>query len=110
MQLAVDGHLLATDPEGYLLDLHQWNPAVAEAYAAQEGIVLDQRHWEVLHLLRDFYAEYGFAPATRPLVKAVGRALGAEKGSSLYLMQLFPGTPAKTASKLAGLPKPTNCL
>ena len=35
---------------------------------------------------------------------------GKEKGSSMYLLQLFPGSPAKIGSKIAGLPKPDNCL
>jgi tRNA 2-thiouridine synthesizing protein E len=46
----------------------------------------------------------------RILVKHVRSQLGEEKGNSIYLMQLFPGSPAKLASKLAGLPKPDNCL
>ncbi|HEY6610019.1 MAG TPA: TusE/DsrC/DsvC family sulfur relay protein, partial [Pseudomonas sp.] len=33
-----------------------------------------------------------------------------EKGNSLHLNKLFHGTPAKLAAKLAGLPKPTNCI
>ena len=28
----------------------------------------------------------------------------------IYLMSLFPGSPAKLGSKIAGLPKPENCL
>jgi len=28
----------------------------------------------------------------------------------LYLLQLFPGSPARVAAQLAGLPKPENCL
>jgi len=36
--------------------------------------------------------------------------LGADKGNSLHLNKLFNGTPAKLAAKLAGLPRPTNCL
>ena len=46
----------------------------------------------------------------RPLVKYIGQELGKDKGSSLYLLSLFPGSPARLASKLAGLPKPDNCL
>jgi tRNA 2-thiouridine synthesizing protein E len=43
-------------------------------------------------------------------VKAVKQSLGDDKGRSIYLMQLFPGSPAKLAARLAGLPKPDNCL
>jgi tRNA 2-thiouridine synthesizing protein E len=46
----------------------------------------------------------------RPLVKLVKEQLGEDCGSSVYLMGLFGGSPAKTAAKIAGLPRPTNCL
>jgi len=46
----------------------------------------------------------------RPLVKLVKEKLGEDCGSSVYLMGLFGGSPAKTAAKIAGLPRPTNCL
>ena len=32
------------------------------------------------------------------------------EGKSIYLMSLFPGSAAKIGSKIAGLPKPDNCL
>lgn len=106
----VEGREIGLDPEGYLVDLEQWSPAVAEALAAEEGRELTAEHWEVIEVLRDFYARYEMAPAMRPLVKAVGQALGPGKGRSLHLMRLFPESPAKVAARLAGLPKPTNCL
>jgi tRNA 2-thiouridine synthesizing protein E len=36
--------------------------------------------------------------------------LGTEKSRSIYLMKLFGSSPAKMAARLAGLPKPKNCL
>nr|WP_297456854.1 TusE/DsrC/DsvC family sulfur relay protein [uncultured Halomonas sp.] len=101
---------IGLDPEGYLVDLHDWSPGVAETLAAEEGRILTAEHWEIIQVLRDFYARFETAPAMRPLVKAVGQALGADKGKSLHLMKLFPESPAKVAARLAGLPKPTNCL
>jgi tRNA 2-thiouridine synthesizing protein E len=100
----------ALDPEDYLVDMSQWSPELADALAREESIELTEEHWEVLNVLRDFYARYEMAPAMRPLVKAVGKALGPEKGRSIHLMRLFPGSPAKVAARLAGLPKPTHCL
>lgn len=108
--LIVEGRTLALDKDGYLEDLHDWSSAVAEALAQEENLVLTPDHWEVLELLRSFYAEFQLSPATRPLVKYTALKLGAEKGNSLHLNRLFNGTPAKLAAKLAGLPKPTNCL
>ena len=98
------------DEEGYLLNLNDWTPELAEQLAAELEITLTEAHWEVVHLLRDFYQEFEVSPAMRPLVKAVSKKLGAEKGKSIYLMTLFPGSPPKLAAKIAGLPKPANCI
>ncbi|WP_136067735.1 TusE/DsrC/DsvC family sulfur relay protein [Modicisalibacter radicis] len=108
--LDVGPRRVALDPEGYLVDLDDWSPGVAEALAAEEGRALSDEHWEVIEVLRDFYRRYQMAPAMRPLVKAVGQRLGPDKGRSIHLMRLFPDSPAKVAARLAGLPKPTNCL
>lgn len=98
------------DEEGYLLDLKDWTPELARELAEELDLELTQAHWEVVYLLRDFYQEYEVSPAMRPLVKAVSKKLGTEKGRSIYLMTLFPGSPPKLAAKIAGLPKPANCL
>ncbi|RUR27219.1 TusE/DsrC/DsvC family sulfur relay protein [Vreelandella andesensis] len=98
------------DPEGYLVKQQQWNIEVANLLAEDEGLVLTEKHWEIIQLVRDFYNRYEMAPAMRPLVKATKQALGNEKGSSIYLMTLFPGSPPKRIARIAGLPKPTNCL
>lgn len=98
------------DKEGYLINLDDWSKDIADYLAHKEAISLTSEHWEIIFLLRDFYNEFQISPAMRPLVKAVGKKLGADKGKSIYLMQLFPGSPAKLIAKLAGLPKPANCL
>lgn len=98
------------DPEGYLINQSDWSGTVAELMAQEEGLALTPEHWEIIDVVRDFYQRYEMAPAMRPLVKATKNALGDEKGRSIYLMQLFPGSPAKRIARLAGLPKPTNCL
>jgi tRNA 2-thiouridine synthesizing protein E len=108
--LTVKGKTIALDKDGYLLQLDDWSPAVAEALAAREQMVLSDSHWEILELLRRFYAEFQLSPATRPLIRYAAQQLGAEKGNSLHLNNLFHGTPAKLAAKLAGLPKPTDCI
>ncbi|WP_066964644.1 TusE/DsrC/DsvC family sulfur relay protein [Microbulbifer sp. Q7] len=108
--LIIDGKEIALDKEGFLRNLDDWSPAVAEALASQENIVLNGDHWDVIRLLQAFYREFELSPAMRPLVKYVGQHLGPDKGRSIFLMQLFPPSPAKIGSKIAGLPKPTNCL
>ena len=100
----------AFDNEGFLRQLSDWSPQVAEQIAAAEAMTLTAAHWEILHLLRAYYAAYDSSPAMRALVKYCALNLGVEKGKSIYLMSLFSGSPAKLGSKIAGLPKPDNCL
>ncbi|OZG73623.1 sulfurtransferase TusE [Hahella sp. CCB-MM4] len=98
------------DKEGFLKDIHQWNPELANVIAENEGIELSEEHFEVIQVARQFYEEFGLSPVNRVLVKAVKQQLGDEKGSSMYLLKLFREGPAKMVCKIAGLPKPNNCL
>ena len=100
----------AFDQEGFLRELDTWTPEVAAHIAAKENVQLTDAHWEVIELLRRYYQTYDTSPAMRPLVKFCRLELGPDKGSSIYLLSLFPGSPAKLGSKIAGLPKPDNCL
>ena len=114
-QLVVAGKALALDPEGYLANLGDWSPEVAQALADDEALELSDQHWELIELIRQFYAEFDHSPAMRPLVKYVSLHLGKEKGRSIYLMQQLPpndktGSPPKRLARIAGLPKPDNCL
>lgn len=108
--LELNGKSIPLDEEGYLENLGDWTPEVAEALANAEDVSLTGEHWEILNFLREYYEEYQIAPAVRVLTKAVGKRLGADKGNSKYLYSLFPYGPGKQACKYAGLPKPTGCV
>ena len=62
---------LETDKEGYLKHLSDWNPNVAEWLAEGVNVTLNKDHWDVIHALRNFYADTGISPAMRILVKIV---------------------------------------
>jgi tRNA 2-thiouridine synthesizing protein E len=98
------------DKNGFLNHNQPWSEEIAMAFAAREGLHLTKAHWEILFLLREFFETFGDSPANRALVNYVKKQLGPDKGNSLYLMGLFPGSPARVASRIAGLPKPKNCL
>ena len=108
--IEVGGKSYETDEEGYLTDLSLWNEEVGKFLAEEEKVDLTDQHWEVINFLREYYTEFQIAPAVRVLTKAIGKKLGADKGSSQYLYELFPYGPAKQACKIAGLPKPTGCV
>jgi dissimilatory sulfite reductase related protein len=92
------------DAEGFLTDPEQWNEAIAEAIAAENGITeLTDRHWLVVSFMRNRFLATGTAPSIR--------SLGKESGVPVKeLYQLFPKGPAKLAAKIGGIPKPTGCI
>ena len=106
----MSGAIAERDADGCLVDAAAWNRDIAMELAREEGITLGAAHWEILDALRRYFAAHDHSPAMRALVSLVRRELGAEKGNSLHLLRLFPGSPARKASKIAGLPKPEHCL
>lgn len=101
--MTISGANLDVDAEGYLQKPEQWNEAVAEAIAANEGITLTDRHWLVIRFMRQRYLDTGDAPTIR--------SLGKESGVDVKeLYKLFPKGPAKLASKIGGIPKPHGCI
>ena len=97
------------DKEGFLQDFRAWDHDVADQIARLEGITLSDDHWEVINLVRDFYERFGLFPQNRVLVSKMREQLGTAKGSSIHLMKLFTGKPARVLARTAGLPKPPNC-
>jgi len=110
MDYNVNDQTIGADEEGYITDMGTWSKELADQIAVAEQIEMNDDHWEVVNFLRDYYEEYQIAPAVRVLTKAVKKSLGADKGNSKYLYELFPYGPAKQACKIAGLPKPTGCV
>ena len=110
MAYEVNGSVFEADEEGYITDISAWNKDLAELIAKDENIDMNSDAWEVVNFLRNYYEEYQIAPAVRVLTKAIKKKLGADKGNSKYLYELFPYGPAKQACKIAGLPKPTGCI
>jgi TusE/DsrC/DsvC family sulfur relay protein len=92
------------DPEGFLTDPAQWNEAIAEGIARENGIPeLTPRHWQVVRFMRERFLTTGTAPTIR--------SLGKESGVPVKeLYELFPKGPAKLAAKIGGIPKPRGCI
>lgn len=98
------GTIVEVDAEGFMTDPSQWNDELAAAIAAEAGIgELTDRHWLVVHFMRDRYLDSGSAPSIRTLGKASGVPI-----KELY--ELFPKGPAKLAARIAGIPKPRGCI
>lgn len=110
MVLTVNGRVVATTSQGFLVNYLDWDEAVASQLAQHENIEITAQHWEIILFMRSYYGQYKHLPNTRMFIKAVAKTLGEAKGNSRYLHQLFPDGPLKYACKLAGLPKPPTCL
>jgi len=88
--------------EGFLTDFSQWEKEVGNALAAEAGITMSPRHWEVIGYLQDQYKK------DIPLsIRKIGKS-GVVDIKEFY--QLFPNAPLKTSSKIAGIPKPVSCI
>ncbi|MGL4794412.1 MAG: TusE/DsrC/DsvC family sulfur relay protein, partial [Aeromonas jandaei] len=61
-QLEFNGQLIETDAKGYLLNSNDWSEELALVLAAQEGITLEEPHWEVVRFVRAFYLEFNTSP------------------------------------------------
>jgi TusE/DsrC/DsvC family sulfur relay protein len=90
--------------EGFFVDPGQWVEDMAPELARREGIEeLTDAHWQVIRFMRAEYLAKGIGPTVRVLGKTSGVSI-----KELY--QLFPKGPAKTAAKIAGIPKPRGCI
>ncbi|MEE9337510.1 MAG: TusE/DsrC/DsvC family sulfur relay protein [Methylococcaceae bacterium] len=110
MELIVDGAVLKTTDEGFLVNKDDWNEIVALQIAKLNELELTQLHWEILFFIRHYYLTFKHLPNARVFTKAIKKEFGEDKGNSRYLHKLFPQGPLKYASKIAGLPKPPTCL
>ena len=88
--------------EGYMTDSSQWNKDVATAIAAEEGVELTDKHFEVLDFMRGKVSE-GATLTIRGINKS-----GVVNAKEFY--QMFPGAPLKKSTKIAGVPKPESCI
>jgi dissimilatory sulfite reductase related protein len=108
--ISIKGGEIEVDAEGFLVNINDWSPDVAEHFAAVEGIRLSDHHWEIVNFLRDYYQRYQIAPMIKILIKEINRKLGPEIGCTKHLYELYPRGPAEQACKIAGLPTPTGCV
>ena len=98
------GTEVAVNDEGFFEDPDQWTEAMAVELAKADGIdELTDKHWQVIHFMRQEYAEKGTGPTVRVLGKTSGVSV-----KEVY--QLFPKGPAKMAARIAGIPKPRGCI
>ena len=91
------------DAEGFLIDPHDWEPSFSELRAAEMKMLLTEKHWQLIELIRYKYLALGVLPTMRSVCKKTGfekHQLKEQFGSCLFLWKLAglpdPGEEAKT--------------
>ena len=106
MSYEVNGKVLETTENGFLVSQDDWDKDVAQAIAAAEGLTLSQDHWDVIDYLREAYFDHnGEQPNNRAILKAMQEKWAGRKVDNKTLFDLFPGNPSKQAGMIAGLPE-----
>ncbi len=108
--LNVKGKSIELLDDGFMTHREDWTDEVAEALAEKEGIKLSDDHWEVIFYLRKHYKDFLISPNVKILVKHLQEEHGEEKMNTKHLYNIFPKGPSFQGCKIAGLPKPTNCI
>ncbi len=102
MEKIIAGKTVAVNEEGYLVNFSQWDKIIGEELAKEADINLTPSHWNLIDYLQDEYKKE--VPLT---IRKIGKS-GVVDIKGFY--QLFPTAPLKTASKIAGIPKPASCI
>lgn len=102
---------LNLDQDGHLIDASDWTPIVAQRLADTLSLELTPLHHDILLLVREFFAQFNHPPTTRVLVKYLATRLPEHNLNNQALQALFAtGLVARHVNRIAGLPKPANCL
>lgn len=98
------------DQDGHLVDYTIWDEVIAQQLAQTLELELNAWHMQILLAVRQFYQDFGHAPTTRALIKYLIKTVDSEINNALLQEQFNTGLVARHLSRLAGLPKPANCL
>ncbi len=95
------------DSEGYLVSPEDWDEAIANELAREEGIELNDSYWPVLNMMRDYYNKHKIAPDVRHIIKFLANEHGYDKKAAKQIIfNLFPYGYVKQACKIAGMKRP----
>ncbi|AFM23445.1 TusE/DsrC/DsvC family sulfur relay protein [Desulfomonile tiedjei] len=101
--IRINGEEVLLDEEGFLIHPESWSEAVAESFALEDGLPqLQEVHWRIINILREYYLANGRAPLNSELKKATGMTISQIEAS-------FPKGIRRGARRLAGLPNPKSC-
>lgn len=102
MKKEIANTTIDVNEEGFMTSFAQWNKQVGQELAKESGIDLTPRHWQVIDYIQDEHRKE--VPLS---IRKIGKS-GIVDIKEFYV--LFPKAPLKTATKIAGVPKPASCI
>lgn len=102
MEKAICNTTIEVNEEGFMINFSEWNKEIGEELAREAMIELSERHWEIIEYIQDEHRKE--APLS---IRKIGKS-GVVDIKEFYA--LFPKAPLKTATKIAGVPKPASCI
>ncbi len=110
MEAQVNGQTIQLSEAGWLENLDEWSPELAEVIAGNEKISeLTQEHWDIVNLAREYFHDNGVVAEPRAFSKLMKQRYGKDRSDQKYIYSLFPTGLIKCANKVAGLPRPKGC-
>ena len=86
------------DADGFMMDMHQWNPEVASVLAKKDGLhELSQAHWNIIYFLREHYLDKQSLPPMRHVCHVLGMSAHCVHDHFLS---------SREAWRISGLPNP----
>lgn len=102
MDKLIAGKTIQVNEEGFMTNFGEWTKEVGEALAAENQISLSPKHWELIN-----YIQTEVKNESPLSIRKIGKS-GVVDIKEFYA--LFPNAPLKTATKIAGVPKPASCI
>ncbi|MFO7602313.1 MAG: TusE/DsrC/DsvC family sulfur relay protein [Gammaproteobacteria bacterium] len=116
MNMEVEGKIISTDNEGYLLNIDDWNESVMNALIKQHEADGHKPLSETAIGLIGYFRQHYQKNKTHPGMNELLRDLAMQESKDFndtdeyknFLYEMFPHGPIQKLSKLAGLPNPGN--
>ena len=107
--LEAESGVSASNPE-FPFAPEGWTTEAALKIAQQEGLKLEDKHWEVVRALQEYLARHDGSPGRlRDLHDALDEKFHS-KGGIKHLYLLFPGGPVAQGCRIAGLKAPADAV
>ena len=103
----IGGRTVCRDEAGFLVDSDEWNKAIAEHFATEEGIHLEPEHWAIIEFMRNYQEEHQIAADARLVFRFLAKRHNESQSTArLRFFNMFPYGYVKQACKIAGMRQP----